>query len=250
MAKDRFRNKIQSLKDSGCLKGLPPEIADFFHDLINAIDGNMEAIKDFIDPLFDVDFGFDNLNFPKKDGDVDRPQPGEDDDGTEGVGGPPPPPPFPTGHPIAGYIFTAITASEITGASGDQPGSGVVALLEMGRPGGNPPPGPQSQLNQSLANGDPDAANDLLRKMEDPPPGGGSSQITLTLPGTPTPPTDPDNGGEDGGDGGGGDDPIYGVAYNIAEGKIKKGKKVILGKDTSDLWWVLVEDCQEPEEDD
>ena len=46
MAKERFRNKIQDLKDQLCLDGLPPGMADFIHDLVNAIDGNFEAIKD------------------------------------------------------------------------------------------------------------------------------------------------------------------------------------------------------------
>ena len=40
MAKERFRNKIQSLKDKLCLDGLPPGMSDFLHDVVRAFDGN------------------------------------------------------------------------------------------------------------------------------------------------------------------------------------------------------------------
>ena len=256
MAEERFRNKIQSLKDKLCLDSLPPGVGDFIHDVVRAFDDNFEAIKDEFDPLFDPDLNFDNRGEPQKIGDVDFPQSDENVDvpipgggGKGDEGGPPPPPPFPTSNSVAGYILTAVTVSEISGASGGSPGSGMVSLTRMGRPGGMPDTDVMASFSEAKSRGDFTSAYEILRKMEDPI--NNVDQVALALPSVPNVPTDSGSDEElvDGGDEEQeSEEVISGVVYNIAQGKIKVGKSVIIGKDVNDLWWVLVEDCQEPED--
>lgn len=256
MAEERFRNKVGSMSDLLCgVKNLQ-DVEDFLHNLVNKIDGNFEAIKNFIDPLLREDLNFDNRGEPKKIGDADLPQSDENVDvpipgggGKGDEGGPPPPPPFPTSNSVAGYILTAVTVSEISGASGGSPGSGMVSLTRMGRPGGMPDTDVMASFSEAKSRGDFTSAYEILRKMEDPI--NNVDQVALALPSVPNVPTDSGSDEElvDGGDEEQeSEEVISGVVYNIAQGKIKVGKSVIIGKDVNDLWWVLVEDCQEPED--
>jgi len=227
------RDKILRIKDRLCWSPDDKVTPEQLGDLANAMDANFDALLDDLDPLpepdkFDLepsDFG--DIEEDGADGDGAIGGGDDGDDGEDGQDG------GPGGGP-GGCIVPARTPTGITGMGDGQPGTGVAILTSVHTKAAV---GEKKAFNDAIeaANGVDargpfgdapvwdevaDAADDLFNAqeptMKDPEEFNKGNVV---------------------------------VAYNISSQEVTAGKNILLGTDEEGRYWVLVESCDEDEDE-
>jgi len=220
-----LRDEMQKLSEILCWRPDDKVTPEQLGDLANAMDANFDALLDDLEPLPKPD-NFDLE--PSHVGDIEKDGPGEiggndgGDDGQDGRDG------GPGGGP-AGCIVPAYSLTEITGLAGTTPGLGIATLTPMltGEPSdeaaefvantrfeeqelGAPPNAEQVRQEADL---------ERLRKEVFP------AVADIGVAGENV------------------------IAYNISSQAVPKAKNILLGTDEEGRYWVLVESCDEDEDE-
>ena len=233
------RDKIQRIKDRLCWSPGDKVTPEQLGDLANAMDANFDALLDDLDPLPEPDkFDLEPSDFGdiEEDGGDDGAIGGGDDgdDGEDGQDG------GPGGGP-GGCIVPARTPTGITGMRNDgadiQPGTGVAILTSVhtkaavdekeafddaveatnGVDAGEP----KGPFDDALVWDEVAGAVDALFNAQKP---------TME---------DPEEFNKD----------TVVVAYNISSQEVEAEKNILLGTDEEGRYWVLVESCDEDEDE-
>ena len=224
------RDKILRIKDRLCWSPDDKVTPEQLGDLANAMDANFDALLDDLDPLPEPD-KFDLE--PSDVGDIEEDGPGElggndgGDDGQDGRDG------GPGGGP-AGCIVPANTPTGIMGMSGGQPGTGIAIL---------------TSVHTKAAADEKEAFNDAIEATNGADVEGPFGDVlawdtvadavdTLFTVQEPTM-KDPEEFNKDN----------VVVAYNISSQEVETGKNILLGTDAEGRYWVLVESCDEDEDE-
>ena len=218
------RDKILRIKDRLCWSPDDKVTPEQLGDLANAMDANFDALLDDLDPLpepdkFDLepsDFG--DIEEDGADGDGAIGGGDDGDDGEDGQDG------GPGGGP-GGCIIPAQTPTGISGMDGGQPGTGIAVLTDFtSQPAGAEKAALNTAINGvendnwfDVVNAHADWENAHNADLSDPEEF--RAEINTV------------------------------VAYNISSQAVEGGKNILLGTDEEGRYWVLVESCDEDEDE-